>query len=184
MRGRLVVLSVAVTTMVVVAFFFPLAILIQDLAEDRAISAAEREANAVARVVAALGDPNDPTVRSLIAGTAVGLELGVIVEGREIIGSAIAMTEAVESAFGGMTLRITEADGQAVYVPVAGLGVPTAVRVWVGPEELTRNVARSWLALGMLGAVLVGLAAFTGGSAWPVASSACSRSSSSDRATD
>lgn len=159
MRARLIVLSVAVTTMVVVAFFLPLAVLIEDLAEDRAVGAAEREANSLARIVAAFGRADDPTIRTLLVGRAESLELGIAIEGGEIVGSAVGMTDAVSSAFEGRTLRTDEAGGVAVYVPVAGLDAATAVRAWVGPEELRRDVERSWLALALLGALLVGLAA-------------------------
>ena len=68
MRSRLVLLSVAVTSMVVVAFSIPLAVLVRDLAADRAITAAEREANALARTLAVVGDVSDATIEALIRG--------------------------------------------------------------------------------------------------------------------
>ena len=57
MRSRLVVLAGAVAAMVVIAFLVPLAFLVRDLARDRALSTAERNAQIVAQnlsLVAAL----------------------------------------------------------------------------------------------------------------------------------
>ncbi len=55
MRARLVAVAFAVTAMVALAFVGPLMILVRDLAADRELSAAERDAGAVARLVAVIG---------------------------------------------------------------------------------------------------------------------------------
>ena len=54
MRGRLVLVSAAVTAMVAIAFLAPLFILVEDLVHDRAVSRAERDVEEVARVLALL----------------------------------------------------------------------------------------------------------------------------------
>ena len=86
MRSRLILLSVAVTSMVVIAFSIPLGLLIQDLARDRAVSGAEREANALARTLAVLGDVGDLTVEALIGGADDGVRLGVVVSDGHTVG--------------------------------------------------------------------------------------------------
>ena len=51
MRRSLIVVAVAVTSMVAIAFLVPLAILTRDLAADRELAAAERDAESVARLI-------------------------------------------------------------------------------------------------------------------------------------
>ena len=54
MRRRLILVSVAVTSMVVVAFLVPLFILVADLAHDSAVSQGERDAETLARILSVL----------------------------------------------------------------------------------------------------------------------------------
>ena len=159
MRSRLVLLSVAVTSMVVVAFSIPLGLLIQDLARDRAVSGAEREANALARTLAVLGDVGDLTVEALIGGADDGVRLGVVVSDGHTVGDVLDMGESAADALSGRSFLVDESSGVAAYVPVVGLDQPTAVRAWIGPDELRRNVMSAWIVLGSLGLLLIGLAA-------------------------
>lgn len=57
MRSRLRAVAVATTATVVLAFLVPLALLVRSVARDRALSAAEREAEALAPVLAVTSDP-------------------------------------------------------------------------------------------------------------------------------
>ena len=159
MRSRLILLSVAVTSMVVIAFSIPLGLLIQDLARDRAVSGAEREANALARTLAVLGDVGDLTVEALIGGADDGVRLGVVVSDGHTVGDVSDMGESAADALSGRSFLVDESSGVAAYVPVVGLDQPTAVRAWIGPDELRRNVMSAWIVLGSLGLVLIGLAA-------------------------
>ena len=59
MRRQLILLTGSVTAMVVLAFLVPLFILVGDLAHDRAVSAAERDAESLARVLSVLTVRND-----------------------------------------------------------------------------------------------------------------------------
>lgn len=160
MRSRLVLLSAAVTTMVVIAFSLPLALLVRDLASDRAVGNAEREANALARTLVVLGEVDDATVGALIGGAGDEVRLAVVRADGQIVGDAAALTPAALAAFDGRSLLVDEDGGVASYVPVVGLAQPTAVRAWVGPEELRRNVAASWTVIAVLGLLLVGMAVF------------------------
>ena len=55
MRRSIALLSVAVASLVVVAFLVPVAILIRDQAQTRALSTAERDAQSVAAAIAVAG---------------------------------------------------------------------------------------------------------------------------------
>ena len=121
MRSRLVLLSVAVTSMVVVAFSIPLAVLVRDLAADRAITAAEREANALARTLAVVGDVSDATIEALIRGADDTVQLAVIRQTGDVIGDASGMSQEGVGSLSGRSLLREEDGGVASYVPVVGL---------------------------------------------------------------
>src|SRR5947199_5454061 len=86
MRRRLVALAATTTIMVALAFLIPLAVLVRTLARDRALSAAELEAQSLAPVLAltqattaleAAGRATDPGAKGrltivLADGTVVG----------------------------------------------------------------------------------------------------------------
>src|SRR4029453_7993611 len=65
LRAALAYVSIAVTTMVAVAFLIPLGLVVQQLAEERAGADAERQAAAVAAVLAVKAD--QVTIENTIA---------------------------------------------------------------------------------------------------------------------
>ncbi len=153
-------MTAGVTSMVVIAFLVPLGIMVSALAFDRAVTRAERDAESVARLVAVIG----PSTSSDAVVGAIGeprlVELGatlIFPDGR-VAGLEVPQGEDLEAARSGTAFRSSVPDGEAVYVPVARAdGELTVVRVVAPSEELTRGVWRSWLILGGLGIVLVGL---------------------------
>lgn len=160
MRGRLVLLAVAVTAMVVVAFSLPLALLVQELARDRAISATNRAANGLATTLAVLGSPGEGLLNALVSSGQDGVELSVVETSGVIVGPSTFDADVVDRARQGASISTNELGGYAIYVPVvAGTGVDLVVRGWVGPERLTENVRLVWLVLGGLGVLLMIVAA-------------------------
>ena len=59
MRGRLILVSLAVSTMIAVAFLVPLALLVRNVARDSALTGADRDATALAPVLALTTTPAD-----------------------------------------------------------------------------------------------------------------------------
>ena len=159
MRSRLVLLTVAVTAMVVVAFSLPLALLVRDLAADRAVTDAEREGNALARTLTVVGLVDDATIEALVLGVGDDLELAVVTADGVVIGDSFELSAAAVESFEGRSLLVEENGGVAAYTPVVGLQQPTSIRSWVGPSRLRRNVAVSWTVIVALGFLLIGLAA-------------------------
>ena len=149
MRARLNLLVLGVTSMVVVAFLIPLALLVRSQADQRARLAAERDAQAVAsevvRAVAA-GEPNALALSSLPRGVAVrfgdGRSLGDIAVTEELVARATAERRA-QSAY---TTR-----GWELAIPVITRAEPIVVMAVVGAEELREGVARAWALLALLG---------------------------------
>ena len=157
MRRWLSLYALSVTSIVIVAFLVPLAILIRDLSADRALSAAEREAQAVARFVATTPDDGFDALEASLSsidrisvvvpdGTVLGADLPSNID----LGAAQTRVQAYRQPL---------ADGEAVVVPV----LRTADDVWVvvvdvPEEELTENVATAWVILGGLGVSMMALA--------------------------
>lgn len=168
MRRRLILVSGAVTAMVVLAFLVPLMTLVGDLAIDRAVNIAQNEANQIAQLIAlrAPGAPVEETVESIVLDRydypASIVVVGPNDEPREVLGAPIPEGENLTAAEGGASFRTRVPGGQAIYAPVLLPSEPTSVivRVFVAEEELTAGVARSRTILALLGAALVAIAVF------------------------
>lgn len=163
MRRRLILVSLAVTSMVVVAFLVPLFILVADLARDSAMSNAERDAESLARVLSVL--TVDSTVEEAIE--AIGEDRisdvngSVILADGTVVGVPVPEDEDLSLAESGSSFLAETDGGIAVYVPVLITdGSTTVVRVFVPDTEMRQGVGRSWLILTALGITLVVIAAW------------------------
>src|SRR5687768_8552166 len=89
MRRRLVALAATTTIMVALAFLIPLAVLVRTLARDRALSAAELEAQSLAPVLALTRDTTalEAAVRSTTPGARGRLTI-ILPDGTEVGGPA------------------------------------------------------------------------------------------------
>jgi signal transduction histidine kinase len=157
-RRRLVVLSLATTVLVVVAFVVPLALLVRQQAEDTARDAAERNAQSVAGLVAlALAVTGDPgqvssTIGELPAGTVVVLGGTVIGDPLEGQGSLVAEAAETRTTVAGYT-----EGGWEIALPVVGASEVAVVDSFVTTAQLTAGVGTAWALLGLLGLALIGL---------------------------
>ena len=164
MRARLNLVVGAVTTMVVIAFLFPLTLTVRDLAADRAVTAAQNEAEAIAQFIALrapgstttevieavqLIRDNYPTSFVLIGNT-----------GEQVLGEPIPGNENFDAARGGATFRAAVAGGQAIYATVLlpANEETVIVRVFVSDAALTEGVGRSTIILVLLGVAIVAIA--------------------------
>jgi signal transduction histidine kinase len=142
--------------MVVIAFVVPLALLIQTVARDRAIGAAETEARSLAPVIAAVHD--ETTLDSVIQSTAdtnTG-SLTVFMPDGRIIGSQARADADVVLARSGKSFTATIPGGVAVLVPVliADTGI-AVIRVSVPDSRLRQGVPQAWLTLALTALALV-----------------------------
>lgn len=157
MRRWLALTAVATTSIVVLAFLIPLAALISDLAKDRALASAEREAQAVAQLAATVDD-----LTSQLPGFQAALPPGVSValpSGQTLGQDLPAEVDVTRAASLGAAFHQVTDSGQAVVVPVLKSDGPWIVVVSVPKADLRENVIASWLVLGALGLALVALAA-------------------------
>lgn len=158
MRRWLRLYALSITTIIVLAFLIPLAVLIADLAADRAVSAAEREAQTVARFASTI-DGTPESIAELdkalgaAANTSIWLSDGAIIGGD--IPEDVDISPAIQT---GQAYQQDIADGRAVIVPVLrGDGASWVVILTVPTSVLTQNVTSAWVTLGLLGLALIGL---------------------------
>lgn len=159
MRRWLTLYALSVTSIVVVAFVFPLGILIRDLANDRAMAAAEREAQAVARF-ASTTDGSIESITILASSLSAAAETSVVLGDGRILGAdlpaGIDLSAARER---GLAHRQPLDGGSTVIVPVIrGTNDTWVVVVDVPEKALRQGVTSAWIILGILGVVLIGLA--------------------------
>ncbi|GAA4943757.1 signal transduction histidine kinase [Nonomuraea thailandensis] len=164
MRRTLAVLMVAVTSMVALAFLVPLALIVRETAQSRAVAGAERQASALVPVLALTTSGDD--LGLAMARTEAGRRglLAVHVTGGATVGTSRAPAGQVAGAAARTRASTIELDGGYVLLrPVALDGDRGAViEVFVPADDLNRGVLSSWAVLTgvavvlVLGSVLVG----------------------------
>lgn len=163
MRRRLVLVAVAVTSMVALAFVVPLGILVRDLARDRALVDGERQAQDVARLIAILLPARgvDGAVEATAAALGAESRVAIVLPDGSIVGAAeLQPGESLEGT-SSSAFRSRLVGGEAVYVPVVRAdGEPVIVRVFVPDDAITDGVMEAWLILALLAVTLVIIAVF------------------------
>ncbi|BCJ51013.1 two-component sensor histidine kinase [Actinoplanes sp. NBRC 14428] len=150
MRRRLTLLVAATTCLVLIAFLVPLALLVRQVAEDRAVSRAH---GVVQTIVPLIGTEPD---RLELAVEGQPLPVSVFPPAGEVIGEEARRTPAVTLAAARReSFAVATDEGREIVVPVVSAGGVYVVRTVVPDEELNRGVTRSWLVLAGLGAALV-----------------------------
>jgi signal transduction histidine kinase len=160
-RGRLSLLALAVTSMVVIAFLIPLAVLIRSQAASRALDDGQRTARAVASglaVAASLSGELDTGIVDLVVATSGDPATSVFLGDGSVAGLPAARSAAVDLAAGGRALTADTEGGVEVLVPVTGIGDTVVVRVLVTSEELDEGVLTATLSLAGLGLILIAAA--------------------------
>ncbi|MDQ7904559.1 HAMP domain-containing sensor histidine kinase [Phytohabitans sp. ZYX-F-186] len=151
MRRRLALLVTATACLVLVAFLVPLAVLIREVAEDRAVVAATGDLQGLVPL-AATSDAAD--LAALASGAS--RPVTVYLPDGSSVGAEAPRTPAVELAARGRSLTAESGGGREIVVGVQGRPEGTVVlRTFVPAEELTRGVTRAWLVLAALGVALV-----------------------------
>lgn len=161
MRRRLLLVTLAVTTLLVAAFAIPLALLVRDVARDRALTDAERDIAALIPVLSA-GVDRALLVEALERTTA-GIEGRLTVwlpDGTRVGDEGAADDDDVALARDrGVAFSRSHGDEVDVYTPVVVDGGDTVVvRVHIPAALLRDGVGTAWTILGVLAAGLLGMA--------------------------
>ncbi|MFI0354466.1 sensor histidine kinase [Actinomadura sp. 9N407] len=158
MRGALARIATAVTAMVALSFVIPLGLLNGQMARDRALTAAERQAASLVPVLTVTRDPAALTaaVGSVPAGAAGRLALHLATG--EVLGSPHAPRADLAAARRqGRTSTVAAPGGGTVLLRPVLLetGTLAVIEVYVPQGELERGVVRSWLILILVALALV-----------------------------
>jgi signal transduction histidine kinase len=160
MRWALVKVSLAVTTMVVIAFAVPLGLVVKEMARDRAFSNAEREAAAVAPALSITTDRAQ--LERVVASAGSDAGMAVHIPGADGTGSAgIGRQRAADQDIAAVrklgrasTTEVT--GGSTLLQPVAlSSGEIAVVEVFVPESEMSNGVATAWAVLAGVGLALV-----------------------------
>ena len=177
MRKRLALLSLAVASLVVVAFLLPLGILLRNQAQSRALAGAERDAQSVAAALAVAGfGPSGESIDTAFAETVLAAfgnpdGLSIIFDERNIVGTEVVWSPSIEQSQRGAAFTAKSDGGAEVLVPVLvpdpvlspgvpGIDATVVVRAFVTDNELTRGVALAWAMVLGLGVFLIAMALF------------------------
>lgn len=166
MRRRLAFLSLAVASLVVVAFLVPVGMLIRNQAQTRALSTAERDAQSVAAAIAVAGTATTGQDVTAAFAEAVYVAFGepedltIILPDDTVVGAPTDVGPSIEQARLGAAFTASIDEGAEVLVPVLFPDSPTAVeavvvRSLVSQEELERGVRTAWMMLVGLGLAII-----------------------------
>ncbi len=160
MRPALVWLAVSIASMIVLAFVVPLAILVRDLAHDRAIVAVEREAQTLATAIAIFQPETIEEVELIRIQSAALDRVSVVLGDGSVVGpdprSEVLVTQVRDAA---QTRRSPVPGGEAVAIPVI-VGEDTyVVTSFASDVELAQNVGLAWAILAGLAIVAISLSA-------------------------
>jgi signal transduction histidine kinase len=155
-RKTLALVCAAVTSMVAIAFLIPLAVIVRDMARDRAFTSAQLAGASIEPVLAVTTDP--AALQRAIAGTAAGaagqltMDIGGTVTGGPQHASTADLNQAASHARSFIALV---PGGYVLLQPVAlGADRIAIIEVYVPGAEVSRGVAASW---AVMTAVAVGL---------------------------
>ncbi|SNT61320.1 Signal transduction histidine kinase [Asanoa hainanensis] len=154
MRRRLTLLVAATTSLILIAFLVPLALLLRGVAEDRATGRATADLQGIVPVVGTADRAAiELTVDQL---TASGRPVTVFLpDGGAPIGAAVPRTPAVDLAATGTSLTASLDGGREIVIGVGRTGGTAVIRTVVPRADLHAGVGRAWLVLAALGLLLV-----------------------------
>jgi signal transduction histidine kinase len=162
MRLRIILLAVAISSMILVSFLVPLALLLRSFQADRAVNAATAEAQFMAGLVDALNtkgletavtraNEKDPSQRVTI----------FLLPGRRKFGTPAPWSSGVQLAALGRGRSLTDQVPGGTEVLVAVKGLPdngtAVIRAFVPRAQLRHGVLRAWLLLAGVGVGLIAL---------------------------
>ncbi|WP_103382606.1 sensor histidine kinase [Pseudonocardia dioxanivorans] len=155
MRRRVLVLVTATTTLVLIAFLVPLALLVRTVATDRAVATATAQAQSLSPLVATA----DREALALAVGqvdATTPADVTLFLPDGTVLGTPAARTPLVQLGSRGVSASGAVPGGREIVVAVRdATRAGGAVRAFVPDAELTRGVDRSWLLLAGLGITLL-----------------------------
>jgi signal transduction histidine kinase len=151
MRLRIILLVVAASSLVLVSFLIPLALVLRTLAADRAVDSATAHARSLAPLVARLPAGRLRSGITMVNAQDKANPVAVYLSGRIVAGPA-PQPSVLPLARRGRSFTAAVPGGVEVLVAVQQAPADTAVILTFVPDsELLGGVARTWLLLGGAG---------------------------------
>jgi signal transduction histidine kinase len=156
LRLRLVLLTLATTSMVLAAFLVPLALLIRSFAADRAVDGAVSEAQSLTPLVATADARTLGLALDQANAAQPDVSISVFLADGTTLGTPTQPSSAVRLARSGRSITAQAPGGLEVLVSVQGMPDGTAViRVFLPEAVLAHGVVRAWLLLAAVGVGLL-----------------------------
>ncbi|MEQ7128599.1 hypothetical protein ABN034_29245 [Actinopolymorpha sp. B11F2] len=145
MRRRLALLVGATTSLVLAAFLIPLGLLLQQVAADRAVGEATREAESVVPLVATLDRSTLASTLELRSADDVSrVPVTVFLPDGTVLGDDVRRSPAVDLAQQGRSITAVAPGGREVLIAALGLPDGTAVvRSYISDAQLRVGVTRA-----------------------------------------
>lgn len=155
MRRQLVLVGAATTTLIMLAFVIPLALLVRTVAEDRALTAARQVTSALTPTIVGGDDDALDLALTVIAPDAPGPVTVLDPRGR-LLGPDTVADEDAARALGGEAFTRVAPDGSRLVVsPIFTDDGIAVVQVRVPLDRLHSGVTEAWIVVGLLGVGLV-----------------------------
>ena len=156
MKLRLSLLVLAISSLILVSFLLPLALLLRTFAIDRATNSATARAQYLEPLVATLSPSDLRLTVDRVNALNPTEPTSIFLPGGQVLGAAAAHTGAVQLALRGSSFTERARGGEDVLVAVQGLPSGTAViQTLVPAADLTQGVSEAWLLLGLIGTGLL-----------------------------
>ena len=158
MRKRLALTAAATTSMVVLAFVLPLAMLVRDMASERAMSKATLEAQSLVSVLTAVDATDRATVVQAYRQRTTD-QVSVYLPDGTVLGAPSTADGGVAEAMRGKAFTRDRDGTREVLAPlVTGGGDALVVRIAVPRDRLGRGVKQAWELLAAVALVLMAIA--------------------------
>jgi signal transduction histidine kinase len=158
MRLRIILLAVAISSMILVSFLVPLALLLRTFQQDQAINAATVQAEFMAPLVATLDRHDLDGAVKLVNAQQPSHPVTVFLPDSTQLGPHATSSLGVQlAARKAQSLTDPVPGGTEVLVAVSGLphNGTAVIRTFVSSAQLTHGVLRAWLVLGGVGLGLI-----------------------------
>lgn len=151
MRKRLLLLVTATMSLVLLAFLLPLALLLQGVAEDRAVTSATESAQSITSQVATT-ERSALDVQVQYANVNTPHKVTVFFADGTLIGPPAPRSPAVRAAGNGRSITAEAPGGREILTFARDVtGANAVIRAFVPESALSAGVNRAWLLLGLLG---------------------------------
>lgn len=157
MRRQLVLMTLAITSMIVIAFVVPLAFLVRTIASDRAVNRANSDAQYVGQLIAGATHADAARLVAQADASAPG-KIAVYYQDGSVIGDRSPPPDAdsLQLARRGRAFNRSTTGRVDVFLPVLqAAGEAAVVRISIARSELEQGVWAAWWLLAGLGVVLI-----------------------------